>query len=348
MPEAAWTALAAVLLWCAPAAGQTDHPSGGARLDADRPGRSRETQSRSLESLRQRSAADRWESLKSRENLSGWETAADPVQGTGGNPFAGETKSGPARIEEAGGAEGAVPDASAFEPPIPTNSSADPEQNPFEKAGAEPRQSYPRSRFQRPVIRTAPPSRTGKLVDEYLHQPGHRPVRTAQAGQAAQPRPQDRPPRAYEITPLQQITDITPFADYTPPGYEPEEDGRIPEIQRLSDEAFRERQFDEVLFTWEATNLSYNPLYFEDAPLERYGHTYHPLLQPFVSTARFGVQLVGLPYQMTIDPITKRRYTLGYYRPGEYAPKKFYQIPFNLDAAVVEAGTLTGMFFLIP
>jgi hypothetical protein len=51
---------------------------------------------------------------------------------------------------------------------------------------------------------------------------------------------------------------------------------------------------------------------------------------------------------MTIDPIYKKRYSLGYYRPGEYAPKKLYQIPLNLDAAIVEAGVVTGLFFLIP
>ena len=41
-------------------------------------------------------------------------------------------------------------------------------------------------------------------------------------------------------------------------------------------------------------NLWYNPLYFEDAPLERYGHTYHHALQPFASVAKFGKQLIGL------------------------------------------------------
>ena len=122
----------------------------------------------------------------------------------------------------------------------------------------------------------------------------------------------------------------------------------MPETELLDQTPYKERNFDEIVYAWEPTNLSYNPLYFEDAPLERYGHTHHPLLQPFVSATRFGVQLVGLPYQMTIDPIYKKRYTLGYYRPGEYAPKKLYQIPLNLDAAIVEAGVVTGMFFLIP
>jgi hypothetical protein len=72
------------------------------------------------------------------------------------------------------------------------------------------------------------------------------------------------------------------------------------------------------------------------------------LVQPVVSAGKFGLQLVGLPYQMTIDPVHKRTYTLGWYRPGECAPYKHYQIPLNRDAALVEAGFLTGMFFLFP
>ena len=60
------------------------------------------------------------------------------------------------------------------------------------------------------------------------------------------------------------------------------------------------------------------------------------------------MQLVGLPYQMTIDPVYRRRYSLGWYRPGECAPKLHYQIPFSTRAAAVQAGVLTGLFFVVP
>jgi len=39
---------------------------------------------------------------------------------------------------------------------------------------------------------------------------------------------------------------------------------------------------------------------------------------------------------------------LGYYRPGECSPKLIYQVPLNLEAALVEAGALTGVYFLFP
>jgi hypothetical protein len=60
------------------------------------------------------------------------------------------------------------------------------------------------------------------------------------------------------------------------------------------------------------------------------------------------VQWAGLPYQMVIDPPHCCVYPLGYYRPGECSPKLIYQIPFNFEAAAVEAGAITGVYFLFP
>jgi hypothetical protein len=103
-----------------------------------------------------------------------------------------------------------------------------------------------------------------------------------------------------------------------------------------------------TVFQWAPTNLYHYPLYFEDPSLERYGHTYHPLVQPFASTGRFATQLVGLPYQMTLHPIHSHDYTLGYYRPGECAPKKHYQIPFNEEATIIQAVTVVGLIMILP
>jgi hypothetical protein len=103
-----------------------------------------------------------------------------------------------------------------------------------------------------------------------------------------------------------------------------------------------------TVFQWAPTNLYHYPLYFEDPSLERYGHTYHPLVQPFASTGRFATQLVGLPYQMTLHPIHSHDYTLGYYRPGECAPKKHYQIPFNEEATIMQVATVVGLIVLLP
>jgi hypothetical protein len=111
---------------------------------------------------------------------------------------------------------------------------------------------------------------------------------------------------------------------------------------------YQPRMFPDTAVAWEPTNFYHYPLYFEDAALERYGHTYPFVVQPFVSVAKFSGQLLALPYQMTLDPINKPMYALGWYRPGECAPKLKYQIPWNAQAAAVQAGVTTGMIFLIP
>lgn len=168
---------------------------------------------------------------------------------------------------------------------------------------------------------------------------------------------------------LRKINEILPFYDYEPdPNVDdpclylcPRPDGLpckqygddefvppCPEEVALGDEPFTPISMPPSVFAWKASNVSYNPLYFQDVQLERYGHTYGDCIQPFVSVGRFGVQLIGLPYQMALDPPCKEMYPLGYYRPGEPAPKLFYQIPLNARAAAVAAGVYTGIGVVLP
>lgn len=118
--------------------------------------------------------------------------------------------------------------------------------------------------------------------------------------------------------------------------------------EKLDNGQYVARQASPAVLQWAPTNLYYHPLYFEDPSLERYGHTYHPVVQPIASAGRFATQLVGLPYQMALHPVHSREYALGYYRPGECAPKKHYQIPFNEEAAVVQAAAMVGFFLIFP
>ena len=111
---------------------------------------------------------------------------------------------------------------------------------------------------------------------------------------------------------------------------------------------FKPRAFAENLFAWDASDVFSYPLYFEDKALERYGHTHCCVLQPFASVRRFTGQLLLLPYQMAIKPHHEHRYALGYYRPGEWAPKLHYQIPLNARAALVQAGTIAGAYLIFP
>ncbi len=118
--------------------------------------------------------------------------------------------------------------------------------------------------------------------------------------------------------------------------------------EKLDQGEYIARQTSPAVLQWAPTNLYHYPLYFEDFALERYGHTYHPVVQPFASAGLFATQLAGLPYQMTLHPVHSHEYALGYYRPGECAPKKHYQIPFNEEAAVVQAAAIVGFFLIFP
>lgn len=134
-------------------------------------------------------------------------------------------------------------------------------------------------------------------------------------------------------------------ADPTMPGGEtacPE----CPEEVSLRGMPFVPRVFPHADFSWEPSNLYHYPLYFEDFTLERYGQTRNFALQPIVSTIKFSTQLLGLPYQISIDPIWCRRYSLGWYRPGNPTPCWYYQVPWNARAAAAMAGVYTGGAFL--
>ncbi|MCA9073623.1 MAG: hypothetical protein KDA93_01220 [Planctomycetaceae bacterium] len=158
------------------------------------------------------------------------------------------------------------------------------------------------------------------------------------------------------------ITSILPYYDYLPDGEDPceylcprpegcgndEDAPPCPELVALPDVSLAGRHFVDTHVLWEPANLFHNPLYFEDHALERYGHTHHELLQPFVSVGKFGAQFIGLPYQMALHPAWECQSTLGWHRPGECVPYRYHLPPWNTKAALTAAGTYTGLIFLFP
>jgi hypothetical protein len=170
------------------------------------------------------------------------------------------------------------------------------------------------------------------------------------------------PPDPLTNAPLQlrKISDIQPFRNYAagsavaticPPPLDLPADAtppRCPDEEELPLFGSLERNFINIQYCWEASNLFHNPLYFADFPLERYGHTYPRVVQPFVSVGKFGLQLVGLPYQIAMNDPHAKVYPLGYYRPGECAPYKCYQVPLSAHAALGSAAVYTGFAFLFP
>ncbi len=124
--------------------------------------------------------------------------------------------------------------------------------------------------------------------------------------------------------------------------------GEFPPECPLGNVGYTPREFASTTFTWKASALCSKPLYFQQAALERYGHSWGPLLQPVISGVDFYARIFALPYMMGMDPPCQCVYALGWYRPGSCAPMACYPIPISLRGGLVEAGVILGAVALIP
>jgi len=111
---------------------------------------------------------------------------------------------------------------------------------------------------------------------------------------------------------------------------------------------FAGRCWDQTTYMWKASALCHKPLYFEEEQLERYGHSFSPAIQPFVSGAHFFLTLPVLPYCMGVEPPCECIYALGHYRPGSCAPYMVNPVPLSLRGALIEGGVVTGAAVALP
>jgi hypothetical protein len=82
--------------------------------------------------------------------------------------------------------------------------------------------------------------------------------------------------------------------------------------------------------------------------MERYGHSWGPVLDPVVSGAHFFASVPMLPYKMGLEPPNECIYPLGHYRPGNCAPRYIEPWPWSIRAVALEAGAITGLSFAVP
>lgn len=99
---------------------------------------------------------------------------------------------------------------------------------------------------------------------------------------------------------------------------------------------------------WAPASICHYPLYFEDVMLERHGHQKFCRLQPLISGARFFATLPVLPYKQALQGPAESIYTLGNYRAGTPAPALKQRLPWDRNAATVEALSLGGLFWAAP
>ena len=84
------------------------------------------------------------------------------------------------------------------------------------------------------------------------------------------------------------------------------------------------------VFAWVSPNIRYQPLYFEDVALERYGQSRGPYLQSALSGVHMFRSAVWLPYHMLIDRPRECDYPLGFCRPGSEPPMTYQRMWWGL------------------
>ena len=109
------------------------------------------------------------------------------------------------------------------------------------------------------------------------------------------------------------------------------------------------RQWSPMSYSWEAPALKYNPLYFEDVELERFGNEFQ-YLQPVVSAAHFYLTIPTLPYQIGTEEngLFDCVYDLGNDRPGNCVPFHLHHFGFSWTGALAQGGAVTGLLFILP
>lgn len=114
------------------------------------------------------------------------------------------------------------------------------------------------------------------------------------------------------------------------------------------DPARLRRDWALIEFNWAAANVYHQPLYFDDTPLERYGQSRHPVLQPWISGARFFMTFPAVPYLIGLSRPYDHVYNLGLYRPGSHAPPVRSHLPLEADAITLESAAWIALIFALP
>lgn len=96
-----------------------------------------------------------------------------------------------------------------------------------------------------------------------------------------------------------------------------------------------------------ADRFAYEPLYFQEANLERYGN-HHGGLQPAISAARFFATIPALPYLATHYTPRQAYYWDWPYQTGREAPHVRELPPLRLKPATVESASIAALILLFP
>ncbi|MEN0110683.1 MAG: hypothetical protein AAF805_08155 [Planctomycetota bacterium] len=104
---------------------------------------------------------------------------------------------------------------------------------------------------------------------------------------------------------------------------------------------------------WAAPATLSNPLWFEQANVERYGHHRglcrgDVLTSSAISAAHFFADAATLPWKAFASPASDCDYTLGSYRPGSCNPHPWLRCERPVLGASGEALAVAGLILLVP
>ena len=157
--------------------------------------------------------------------------------------------------------------------------------------------------------------------------------------------------RRCEVQPLGKMTEIDLLAIIHPPTEKTLKGASLPpscQVPMYAGTILDRTHWSGTTYMWKASGLCHKPLYFEDAHLERHGHSWGPIVQPVMSGANFLLTIPSLPYRMGLHPPNECIYELGHYREGSCAPYMLDPIPLSVRAGLFQAGAMTGMIYAIP
>jgi hypothetical protein len=109
-------------------------------------------------------------------------------------------------------------------------------------------------------------------------------------------------------------------------------------------------------YHWCPSGLCYQPLYFEEPNLERYGYGCgcytccgSTCVQSACSAAHFFGTVPALPYMMAANCPCECNYALGDYRPGDCVPWRYQCCaPCSAAGGIGESAAAYGVILMLP
>lgn len=108
---------------------------------------------------------------------------------------------------------------------------------------------------------------------------------------------------------------------------------------------YQGRAWPRMISSIPASITSYQPLYFEDKNVERYGWD-AGIFQPFLSAGKFYLDLALLPYNLGAQPPWSLEYNAGYALPGDPEPYRLYLPRCSVTGASLESLAVLGIIAL--